>query len=262
MSQTDHLSHHLKSTPNIVVSVLATFRLNLVFVVIMEELFHDKARKLRTEWGDFLARFVIMMWDSIDICTGASSQLVKLDDLLKFAMQDPPNLEVIKAKLNDYLSTPDLTAKKSQELVDKLKQLNEEIKEWKRMVWDNNNMHSFNDGTSKYPRMVKALNDLKERLPPEDQVDMKSAWYSDILHPITDSLVEIQKAWLEVWYEAQLVTEEIKAAPDALTIKKLRLSIEKALSDYKPLGAACESYERELGGNLYPEYKEIIERGK
>ncbi|EKM74096.1 hypothetical protein AGABI1DRAFT_123646 [Agaricus bisporus var. burnettii JB137-S8] len=261
MSQTDHLSQHLKTTPKLIMSVLGTFQNILVFIAIMEDLTHDKTHKLSTEWVDFLARYVIMMWDSKDICIAARFQLVKLNDLLEFAMRDPPNLEVIKGKVNDYLSTPDLTAKKSRELVDKLKQLSEEIKQWKRKVWDDNDMQSYEDGTTNYPMMVKALNDLKERLPPE-LVDMKSAWQSDTLHPITDRLVQIQKAWLEVWYEAQLVTEEMKAAPDALTIKKLRLSIEKALSDYKPLGAACESYERELGGNLYPEYKEIIERGK
>ncbi|KAF7760318.1 hypothetical protein Agabi119p4_10994 [Agaricus bisporus var. burnettii] len=262
MSQTDHLSQHLKTTPKLIMSVLGTFQNILVFIAIMEDLTHDKTHKLSTEWVDFLARYVIMMWNSKDICIGARFQLVKLNDLLEFAMRDPPNLEVIKGKVNDYLSTPDLTAKKSRELVDKLKQLSEEIKQWKRKVWDDNDMQSYEDGTTNYPMMVKALNDLKERLPPEDQVDMKSAWQSDTLHPITDRLVQIQKAWLEVWYEAQVVTEEIKAAPDALTIKKLRLSIEKALSDYKPLGAACESYECELSKDLCDAYKHSIDRGK
>ncbi|XP_006463169.1 hypothetical protein AGABI2DRAFT_194081, partial [Agaricus bisporus var. bisporus H97] len=77
-----------------------------------------------------------MMWNSRDICKGARSQLVKLNDLLKFAMQNPSNLKVIEAKVKDYLNTPDATVPQSRELVNNLGQLEKDIKEWKQAVWD------------------------------------------------------------------------------------------------------------------------------
>ncbi|XP_006463634.1 hypothetical protein AGABI2DRAFT_194400 [Agaricus bisporus var. bisporus H97] len=207
-----------------------------------------------------------MMWDSRGICIGARIQLSKLNDVLNFAMQDPPNMEVIKAKVIDYLNTPDSTVPKSRELVDRLKQLDDDIGQWKLTVfdWIDKNVPKHDDGTSTYRMLMKALSDLKERLPPEYVssilTDMKSAWFSDSLKPTTVSTIQIQGAWLDVWYEAQLVTDEIKTAPDTLTIKKLRRKIEQAFADYKPLDAACDIYEGNLAKDLYHAYNEAIHR--
>ncbi|EKM75175.1 hypothetical protein AGABI1DRAFT_132526 [Agaricus bisporus var. burnettii JB137-S8] len=160
--------------------------------------------------------------------------------------------------------TPDATVPKSRELVNKLGQLDKELNAWKQYVWGlaNNDLSRDDDGTSSYRRMMKALNDLKERLPPEDQTDTKSVWLSDPVHPTTDRMTQIQQAWLEVWYEAQLVTDEIKDATDAIIIKQLRLTIKIAYSNYESLGAACESYERDLKKDLLEAYNEAIHRKK
>ncbi|XP_006463621.1 hypothetical protein AGABI2DRAFT_194393 [Agaricus bisporus var. bisporus H97] len=254
------LPEHLRAAPPIIVSVMQTFQITRSFVAGIDDYHHSD--KFTTEWYDFLDRYVIMMWNSRDICIGARFQLVKLNGVLTFAMQDPPNMEVIKAKVNDYLNTPDSTVPKSRELVDNLKQLDDDIEQWKVTVfdWIDKNVPKHDDGTSTYRMLMKALSDLKERLPHEDRTDMKSAWFSDSLKPTTVSTVQIQGAWLDVWFTAQLVTNEINAAPDTLTIKKLRRQIEQAFADYKPLDAACESYEGDLHKDLYHAYNEAIHR--
>ncbi|XP_006455517.1 hypothetical protein AGABI2DRAFT_145641 [Agaricus bisporus var. bisporus H97] len=164
---TENLIQHLKGAPQTILSVLETFQVTRSFVAGIGD--YIRSTRLTDEWYGFLDRYAILMWESRDICTDSRFQLIKLNGVLKFAKQDNPNMAVIKAKVTDYSNTPFKTNEKAQTLLINLKKLDEDIQEWKVNLSDvlETKIPKQDDGSSSYRMLMKALKDLKERLPPE-----------------------------------------------------------------------------------------------